>query len=599
MVRKYFKLIVLLLLVGQLYAQQRPIYLHVNWPVSKEGAFVQKNVSYQSFCADSAFLNAELSKILLGCYKLSFVQAQFTSFQSIGDSIIATLALGNAYKWIGIRAGNASEDILSGAGFRNAQFNNKPFNPDQFSKRVERLLQYLENNGYPFAEVRLDSVQADSMFVSASLNLTLNNLIVFDTLDIIGDAKIKKWYLYKYLGLKPGSNYNESSIKQANSRLSQLPFLKTTGGARVYFFGNKAMPILSLDNRKSSSIDGVVGFAPNTVQNPGASEKLLITGEANLKLQNLFGSGKSFELNYRSFLGNSQDLKIKFMYPYIFRSNIAFDYELNLLKQDTTYLDIRNEIGFQYRFVGNDYFKVYYSIQNTSLITIDTNAIKATRKLPAASDITNNTYGAAFRIQRFDYFFNPRKGYTVDMNMGFGVKVINRNPTIEALRILDVSGETYGIYDSIQLSYFQTRFQGMAEYYIPLFQRATVRLQAMGGHIASENLFVNELFRIGGIRTLKGFDEQSIFASSYAIGNLELRYLLQENSNVLLFWNGAYYRNMVYNPVVTDKPFGFGAGFNFETNTGVFSIFYAVGKEKNNPVNFNRAKVHFGFVNYF
>ncbi len=126
-----------------------------------------------------------------------------------------------------------------------------------------------------------------------------------------------------------------------------------------------------------------------------------------------------------------------------------------------------------------------------------------------------------------------------------------------------------------------------------------MRLQANGGHLVSQNLFVNELFRIGGIRSLKGFDEQAIFASSYLIGNIELRYLIQQNSNILLFWNGAYYRNVVKSPQVSDRPFGFGAGMNFETGSGVFSIFYAVGKEMNNPINFNRAKVHFGFVNYF
>jgi hemolysin activation/secretion protein len=112
-------------------------------------------------------------------------------------------------------------------------------------------------------------------------------------------------------------------------------------------------------------------------------------------------------------------------------------------------------------------------------------------------------------------------------------------------------------------------------------------------------LFINELFRIGGIRTLKGFDEQAIFASTYLIVNTELRYLLQQNSNVILFWNGAYYRNSVRSPVLTDRPYGFGAGFNFETGAGIFSIFYAVGKEFNNPIDFNKAKVHFGFVNYF
>ena len=105
------------------------------------------------------------------------------------------------------------------------------------------------------------------------------------------------------------------------------------------------------------------------------------------------------------------------------------------------------------------------------------------------------------------------------------------------------------------------------------------------------------MFRIGGIRTLKGFDEQAIFASTYGIINTELRYLLQQNSNVMLFWNGAWYTNKLQS--VSDKPYGFGAGLNFETGAGVFSLYYAVGKQFNNAIEFNKAKIHFGFVNYF
>lgn len=67
----------------------------------------------------------------------------------------------------------------------------------------------------------------------------------------------------------------------------------------------------------------------------------------------------------------------------------------------------------------------------------------------------------------------------------------------------------------------------------------------------------------------------------------------------MLFWNGAWYANTVRTPVISDRPYGFGAGLNFETGAGIFSLYYAVGRQFNNPVEFNKAKVHFGFVNYF
>jgi hypothetical protein len=342
-------------------------------------------------------------------------------------------------------------------------------------------------------------------------------------------------------------------------------------------------------------VDGIIGFAPNSQLN----NKLVITGEANLRLLNILGSGKELGINYRSFLNNSQDLKVRFMWPYILRTNIAFGYGLDLLKFDTSFLDVKNEFTFQYRFTGTDYFKVFYNLQTTALLTVDTNAIKATRQLPTSSDIRYDQYGSGFRISRYDYFLNPRKGYSIEFNGGAGVKQVLRNNAINNLRLTGSNGESYSLYDSVRLRYVQYSLSLNAELYVPLFSRAAVRWQVMAAHLESENIFFNELFRIGGIRTLKGFDEQSMFASSYAIINTELRYLLQQNSNFILFWNGAWYRNSSRTPVLSDKPYGFGAGLNFETDAGIFSVYYAVGSQMNNPVELDKARIHFGFVNYF
>jgi hypothetical protein len=47
------------------------------------------------------------------------------------------------------------------------------------------------------------------------------------------------------------------------------------------------------------------------------------------------------------------------------------------------------------------------------------------------------------------------------------------------------------------------------------------------------------------------------------------------------------------------KPLGIGFGANIETKAGVFSIFYALGKEWGNSFVLRNGKVHFGLVSYF
>lgn len=545
---------------------------------------------------DSLQILQKTNDVLRQLAGLSYLGATADGMVCSDSQCTVRIKPGNPYKWVKLSKGNVSEEVLTASGFRENQFYNKTFVFSQYVQRIEKMLQFLEQNGYPFAQIRLDSIVLDSNSINARLNIDRGDAIRFDTVEVIGDANIKSWFVAKYLGFKKDALYNELLIKNADSRLSQLPFLQTTRPSLVYFVSNIARPVVYVTNRKSSSVDGILGFAPGSDNN---SDKLLITGEANLKLQNLFGTGKSFDLAFKSFLSGSQELRTRIVWPYILRSNIGLDYELNLLKFDSTFLDVKHDIGLQYRLIGNDYIKVFYALQTTSLLTVDTNQVRVSQALPLANDLRNDLYGLGIKLTRYDYFFNPRKGYSIESTLAAGFKEIKRNPTVESIKFLYPDIGYRSIYDTMQLSSIQYRFYLKGDAFIPITQRVVSRIEVNGGHVETQALFISELFRIGGLRTLKGFDEQAIFASTYGIINTEIRYLLQQNSNVMLFWNGAWYRNAVRQPVITDLPYGFGAGLNFETGAGVFSLYYAVGKQFNNAVEFNKAKIHFGFVNYF
>ncbi len=545
---------------------------------------------------DSAKCMQKINQFINKLAEQSYLTAGVSNIRFNDSLCMVTINIGNSYKWIKLSGGNIPEDIITASGWRQNLFYNQLFNYQVYVQKIVQIISYLEQNGYPFAQIKLDSVEVLSDGISAVLNLDKGDIVKFDTIEIIGDASIKSWYVAKYLGIKKDALYNEQILKRMDARLSQLSYIQTTRPSLIYFVGATAKPVVYLTNKKSSSIDGIIGFAPSSDNN---KNKLLITGEANLKLQNLFGTGKGFDLAFRSFLSGSQELKTRITWPYIARSNIGVDYELNLLKFDSTFLDVKHDIGLQYRFVGSDYVKVFYNIQNTSLLNVDTNAVKLTKALPVSNDLKVNLYGLSAKFVRYDYFLNPRKGFGFDVSAAVGSKQIIRNPTVDEIKFTQTDGSVKSLYDSIKLSSTQYRLLFKGDVFIPLTQRSTIRVEGNCGHVQSPVLFFSELFRLGGIRTLKGFDEQAIFASSYGIINTEIRYLLQQNSHVMLFWNGAWYQNTIRKPIIEDTPYGFGAGLNFETGAGIFSLYYAVGKQFNNSIEFNKAKIHFGFVNYF
>jgi hemolysin activation/secretion protein len=319
----------------------------------------------------------------------------------------------------------------------------------------------------------------------------------------------------------------------------------------------------------------------------------------NLKLANLFGSGKNFELTYRGYLNNSQDLQMKFLWPYFLKTKLALDFSFKLAKFDSTWIEIANDIGLQYRLGGNNYLKFYFQNQTINSFVVDSQFVKINKRLPAVHDVVNNLYGLAIRKSTLDYFNNPRKGFLLNLEVGAGTKRIVPMEGLQQLKLSGSNAEVYNLYDSIQLLTMQYKLQGNFSYYLNFRKNWVLHSQINTAMLMNQNLFFNELFRIGGLKTLKGFDEQSIFANKYLIGNFELRYLFQQNSGFMIFWNGAWYENTALPQVRVDKPWGVGVGMNIETGAGVFSLYYALGKQLGNEFEFQRAKIHFGFVNFF
>ena len=124
-------------------------------------------------------------------------------------------------------------------------------------------------------------------------------------------------------------------------------------------------------------------------------------------------------------------------------------------------------------------------------------------------------------------------------------------------------------------------------------------LLARAGYLRNDHLFENELFRLGGIHSLRGVDENSIYASAYGLGTLETRFLFEQNSAVYLFLDGGYYEKALSTQFSSDLPLGFGAGIQVQTGAGIFSLNYALGRQFDNPVNIGDAKIHLGYVNRF
>jgi hemolysin activation/secretion protein len=238
----------------------------------------------------------------------------------------------------------------------------------------------------------------------------------------------------------------------------------------------------------------------------------------------------------------------------------------------------------------NKSLRGYYRYKNSSRIG---NRLPSTEMRYA--DIQSNIFGVSFRFSQLDYTLNPRKGISLNIYGGAGFKNL---------------GNTQHITDSLNINPDHKMVEidaGMdLKIYYPLYNRFvlhfsnTTRYLDQFAEKGKESVFFeNELYRFGGSGSLRGFDENIFNASVYSLQNIEIRYLYEQNAAFYLFWNGAYYYKNVTNDVTEDFPWGFGIGADFETNAGIFTISYALGKLFDNPLEIRSAKIHVGYVSRF
>src|SRR5690606_22368737 len=101
----------------------------------------------------------------------------------------------------------------------------------------------------------------------------------------------------------------------------------------------------------------------------------------------------------------------------------------------------------------------------------------------------------------------------------------------------------YNLYDSSQMKYAQYRYRINFNKFFPVKNRSAIKFGILSEGILADEIFFNELIRIGGVYSLRGFNEQSIFTNLYGMLTLEYRYLISRNSNFIIFWNGAWYED--------------------------------------------------------
>lgn len=572
-----------------------PYQLDIHF-VDKDNSFKAEALKLQKQFANKASCNDYLSGLTAMLGSKGYPTASVDSIFENENTTTIHLFLGKQYQWIKLKPDGIEKAAVTDSRFKSKDYEGRLLNIQQLLALQERILNYYENNGYPFAEIFLDSIRLDDNKMEALLRATKGPLYHIDSIRNFGKVKISKKFLRHYLGIYNGSLYNKEKLGLVSKRLRDLPYLQELQPADVTMLGSGSILNLYLAPKRSSQANFLIGFLPGA----GQSGKMQLTADVNLDLKNALSNGETILLKWQQLQIKSPRLNLGYQQPYIFNTNFGVDFTFDLFKKDSTFLQINALLGLQYLLSANQSGKIFGQWQNSFLLGtgVDTNLVKATKKLPPNIDVSAINIGLDYEWNKTDYRLNPRSGNEIKLTGAVGIKNIKKNN--EILNLTDPLFNYASLYDSVKVRSYQLRVKLGAAHFFPVGKQATVKTAFNGGLFVSPSTFRNELFQIGGYKLLRGFNEESIYATRYAVLTAEYRYRLALNSFLFGFIDGGWVKNNYQSINLNNNFMAAGLGLVFETRFGLLNISYAAGKQ--NDVKFNlreASKIHFGYVNYF
>lgn len=551
-----YKIILALFIVSLTVKSYSQNYLHIYSRASEnDGYFLSKTTKYQ----DSVALFHELEKYSAKLQKKSYYLSGY-------DSIITEQTHTNAYLTKG-------ETCLMNFEISNA--------PEKFQKRKIRnlddvttlqndIIEHYTSRAYLFAQVKIDNINYNDNVIYGKIVADPGIQIQIDSVMVMGETKTKHYYIERALNLKQKSLLTTNKIDNINTRIENIAFLEQEQPYQLAFSDKGADVLLYLKKKKSSAFSGVLGIMPSSQ----TTKRLMITGDVTVALQDVFGIGENINIVWKKYETQNQNLNLSLCFPYIFKSPIGIASDFNLEKKDSSYI----RTNFLAKVIVGDNqsngFGIFYKNSRSFAIgKYDTDTSNN-------AEISTNLVGFTYNLYKTDYIRNPLKGLLLDISADIGQK----NAEIPELNIQKL------VHSNMMLD---------LSYYIKLYKTLTLKLRNRSEYIYSKHIFNNELIYVGGLKTIRGFDELSLPASMYSVFNCELRFLFERNSAVYALCDYMYFVKNNTGNDSRNHALGIGVGLDLNTTVGIFSIVYAMGKQNDNPFSISNSKIHFGYKNYF
>ncbi|SFC82355.1 hypothetical protein [Algibacter pectinivorans] len=422
----------------------------------------------------------------------------------------------------------------------------------------------LSKKGFPFSKVKLSNLEIKNK-TTLHAHLTTGNLIEKRRINKIvskGYEKFPKSFTHHYLKIRRNQDFDINTIRTKTEQLSNLRFAKEVKPPEVLFLKDSTTLYLYLEKSKSNNFDGFLGFGTNEETN-----KLEFDGYLNLNLNNNLNFGETFSLLYKSDENDQKTFEVNTELPYLFNSPIGVNLSLRIFRKDSSFTTVNQNAKFHYQLNSSN--KIFIGVTTT-----ESNNTLANNNSLTINDYTTTQYNLAYQFIKPQYnnLLFPIQS-RIYFETGLGSRISDT----------DKKKQSQFLFDLMKIVNFNTKNS--------LFLKTT------GKALISDNYFDNELLRFGGINSLRGFEENSLNATFFAVLNTEYRYQLNNTTYIHSILDSGYLENNIQNN--RNTLFSYGIGLAILTKSGVLKLNYANSKNENKPFKLANSKVHISLIANF
>ncbi len=520
-------------------------------------AIVKKHPNFNS-------VKKETNRISRALEKYGYLESNLVSIQKYSDTTVtATYYLGKKYTLLKIDYSNTplTQDQIALVS-KNTKENYFSIPLRESERVLERLNKIQTKNGYTFDKLKLTNLTIQDTVVRATLNTSKTSKRIIDSIALKGYEKFPKSFISYFAGIKKGDAFDKQQLLKKNNALNSLGFANSIKPPQALFEKKKTTLYLYLEKQNFNTFDGIIGFATNE-----QTQNIVFNGYIDLVLNNNLNYGEQFVLKYKADGADQENLNLKTTLPYMFKTPFGIQAQLNIFRRDSTFSSASQNLRVSYQISPSSKANVGFAAKTSNDLLSENQSPENLEDYSSSFLTTGVTF---IKLQQNTLF--PIKTF-LNLDIGIG----NRKTNSKKTRQVTLS-------NVINHSFY-------------INQKNSIYLQNTTNLITSDTYLTNELFRFGGINSMRGFLENNIDASLVSVLNTEYRFLLNQQTYLHSIIDLGYFENKSVDQ--KEKLYSFGIGLGMSTKAGLLKFSIANGNIDGQAFKFSNAKIHLSLTSQF